>query len=148
MKYEEYLELFNQIKLSKTNLELLKRLKDSEINPNINELLIPKYRDLITYKYSESVANIKKELNIIFSDINYLDLTLVTFKKEINYIKELININILPLENQKELRNTIQEETNKTYEILIKEANKEDPTGTLALTIKNNEIKWSDNNEL
>ena len=60
----------------------------------------------------------------------------------------MIDINLLPDNIKEELRTKIKEETTNTYNILIKEANREDPNGILALTIKNNEIKWSDNNEL
>lgn len=148
MTYEEYLNLFAEIKNTSSNLELLNKLKKGNINPNFIELLIPKYQDLIIDKFTLSISKLKKDLYTIFSDRNYLDLYLVNFKKEIKYLQAMIDINLLPDNIKEELRTKIKEETTNTYNILIKEANREDPNGILALTIKNNEIKWSDNNEL
>ncbi len=148
MTYEEYLNLFTEIKNTSSNLELLNKLKEGNINPNFIELLIPKYQDLIIDKFTLSISKLKKDLYTIFSDRNYLDLYLVNFKKEIKYLLAMIDINLLPDNIKEDLRTKIKEETTNTYNILIKEANREDPNGILALTIKNNEIKWSDNNEL
>lgn len=148
MTYEDYLNLFDEIKNTSSNLELLNKLKEGNINPNFIELLIPKYQDLIIDKFTLSISKLKKDLYTIFSDRNYLDLYLVNFKKEIKYLLAMIDINLLPDNIKEDLRTKIKEETTNTYNILIKEANREDPNGILALTIKNNEIKWSDNNEL
>ncbi len=148
MTYEEYLELFKKLKTPNYNNELLNKLKNSPVNSNLQELLSEKYRDVIIYKFSESVKKIKSALTTIFDDINYLDIILVNFKKEIKYLKEMIDITILTPEEQQTLINTIKDETDKTYEILIKEANIEDKSGAMALIINNNRIKWSDNNEL
>ena len=145
MTYEEYLNLFNELKTPTYNNELLNKLKTMPINPNLQELLSPKYEDLINYKFTESVKKIKTDLPTIFDDNNYLDLYLVNFKKEINYLLEMLKIDLLPPNTKEQLAKTIKEGTDKIYEILINEANREDLTGIYALTIKNNQIKWSDN---
>lgn len=145
MTYEEYLNLFNELKTPTYNNELLNKLKTMPINPNLQELLSPKYEDLINYKFTESVKKIKTDLPTIFDDNNYLDLYLVNFKKEINYLLEMLKIDLLPPSTKEQLTKTIKEGTDKIYEILINEANREDLTGIYALTIKNNQIKWSDN---
>ena len=145
MTYEEYLNLFNELKNPTYNNELLNKLKTMPINPNLQELLSPKYEDLINYKFTESVKKIKTDLPTIFDDNNYLDLYLVNFKKEINYLLEMLKIDLLPPSTKEQLAKTIKEGTDKIYEILINEANREDLTGIYALTIKNNQIKWSDN---
>lgn len=143
MNYEEYLQLFNELKESSLNVDIINRLKNIPLNTNIQEMLEPKYIDIINYKLSNSISKIKNELGNIFDDVNYLDMSLVNFKKEINYIKELSTIKILTQAHQEEINNNIKLETEKVYNILIKEANIIDPTGIYALTIKNNEIKWS-----
>lgn len=145
MTYEEYLNLFNELKTPTYNNELLNKLKTIPINPNLQELLSPRYEDLINYKFTESVKKIKTDLPTIFDDNNYLDLYLVNFKKEINYLLEMLKIDLLPPSTKEQLTKTIKEGTDKIYEILINEANREDLTGIYALTIKNNQIKWSDN---
>ncbi len=148
MNYEEYLNIFNKLKTSTYNIETLNELKNTPINTNIQEMLIPKYIELIKYKFSESIKKIKVDLYSIFDDVNYLDLILVNFKKEINYLLEMINLNILTTDKKIELIKLIKDETNHTYDILLKKANNVDPKGNMTLTINNNKIKWRDNNEL
>lgn len=143
MNYEEYLNIFNELKSSNLNVELLDKLKNTPLNNNVVELLEPKYMDIIMYKFSLSISKIKNELSNIFDDVNYLDLTLVNFKKDIKYILEMININILQEKNKESLLTKIQTDTENTYDILIKEANYIDQTGMFAMAIKNNKIKWS-----
>ncbi len=144
MNYEAYLDLFEKIKNSNMNLEALTQLKNSAINNNLLELLEPKYTEVILYIFSRSIKSIINDLTNIFSDVNILDMDLVTFKKEINYIRQLINIDILSKETKDLLFNKIKQETDNTYDILLKEARRIDPTGIYEITIKNNRIKWSD----
>ncbi len=148
MSYEEYLNLFNELKLSKTNYAVLKKLQETPVNTNILELLGPKYVDVIIEIFERSIKTIINELSNIFNDVNYLDLALVTFKKEILFIKDLINIDILDSESKEKISKKIKEETENTFQILIRKADELDPTGVYGLTIKNNKIKWSDTNEL
>lgn len=144
MNYEAYLALFDKIKNSNMNLEALTQLKNSAINNNLLELLEPKYTEVILYIFSRSIKSIINDLTNIFSDVNILDMDLVTFKKEINYIRQLINIDILSKETKDLLFNKIKQETDNTYDILLKEARRIDSTGIYEITIKNNRIKWSD----
>lgn len=148
MSYEEYLNLFNELKLSKTNYAVLKKLQETPVNINILELLGPKYVDVIIEIFERSIKTIINELSNIFNDVNYLDLALVTFKKEILFIKDLINIDILDSESKEKISKKIKDETENTFQILIRKADELDPTGVYGLTIKNNKIKWSDTNEL
>lgn len=142
MSYEEYINLFNDIKTFDTNLEKLEILKKTPVNPNIKELLIPKIIDLIKYKFQKTISKIKDNLDELFDDINYLDLSLVNFKKEINYIIDLIDNPIINEKDQEELLKMVYNDTDKVYDILIKEADNIDRNGTISIVIKNNRIKW------
>ena len=142
MSYEEYINLLNDIKTFDTNLEKLEILKKTPVNPNIKELLIPKIIDLIKYKFQKTISKIKDNLDQLFDDINYLDLSLVNFKKEINYIIDLIDNPIINEKDQEELLKMVYNDTDKVYDILIKEADNIDRNGTISIVIKNNRIKW------
>ena len=142
MSYEEYINLFNDIKTFDTNLEKLEILKKTPVNPNIKELLIPKIIDLIKYKFQKTISKIKDNLDQLFDDINYLDLSLVNFKKEINYIIDLIDNPIINEKDQEELLKMVYNDTDKVYDILIKESDNIDRNGTISIVIKNNRIKW------
>ena len=61
-----------------------------------------------------------------------------------NYLHELIKIKQIPNDIQSERIKKLKEDTNKVYDILIKEADKYDYTGVFSMTIKNNMIKWSE----
>lgn len=148
MNYEEWLNIIDTLKKGSTDKTLLEKMQNAEINENINNMLIPKLIELIKARFTISINKIINNLGEIFSDINYLDMTLVNFKKEINYIKELIELKQIPVNQKIEISNEIIQGVNDTYKILNNEAINIDPKGTYAQIIEYNKIKWSDNNEL
>lgn len=144
MEYNEWLIVLEKLTSSNSNIDLLNTLKNTEINPNFNDILIPKIENMITSRFQISIDKIIKDLEYMFTDTNFLDLSLLNLKKEINYTLELCRLKQLPIEKQELLEKNIKEETKKTYEILINQANKIDYTGSLATIINNNKIKWSE----
>ena len=144
MTYEEWLTIIDEIKTPTLNTQKLDLLKNTPINPNINDLIIPKLEDAINTRFSNAVKKIINNLDEIFYDKDMLDLEMVNFKKEIKYIMELISLKQLPELTQNVLKANIKGETNKVYEILKKEANQIDYTGIFASIIDNNRIKWSE----
>ena len=143
MSYEEWLDNLEILKKENNN-KILEELKNEEINNNINNILYPKIINVIKEKFKISINKIITDLDLIFNDKNYLDLYLIDFKKNIKFIIELTNLKQLPFDKKEDLKKEIINGTEDTYNILIKESKKEDPTGMLELTIKNNRIKWSD----
>lgn len=144
MNYESWINTLDSLKEGYIDKDALKKMQESEINDNINGMLIIKIEDLIRNRFQKTIDKIINNLSEIFTDINYLDLTLVNFKKEINYITEIVKLKQMPIEKQTELQNLIKNGTEKTYDILTNEAINIDPKGMYALTITNNKIKWSD----
>ena len=144
MTYEEWLTTIEQLTTTNTNQDLLNKLKQEPINTNLSSMIVPKLVNLINNRFNLSVEKITKELEFIFEDINYLDLSLLNFKKEINYLFELINIQQIPQDIKEKCINKYKQDTNKVYDILIKEADRYDYTGVASMTIKNNMIKWSE----
>ena len=144
MTYEEWLITIENLKNTNINQELLDKIKNTDINENINNMLIPKITSMLKYRFDESVNKITRDIYQIFSDHNYLDLALLNFKKEIKYLIELTNIKQLPNDIKEQLINKFKTDTEKVYNILLNKANTEDYTGILSMTINNNRIKWSE----
>lgn len=144
MTYEEWLSTIEQLNTTNTNQDLLNKLKQEPVNNNLSSMIVPKLVKLINNRFELSVNKIIKELEYIFTDINYLDLSLLNFKKEIKYLLELINLQHIPEDIKQNSSNKLKQDTNKVYDILIKEADKYDYTGVASMTIKNNMIKWSE----
>lgn len=143
MPYEEWLDNLEILKKENNN-EILEKLKNEEINNNINNMLYPKIIFIIKEKFKTSINKIITDLYLMFDDKNYLDLYLINFKKNLKFIQEMINLKQIPFDKKENLKKEIIEGTDEVYDILIKESRKEDPTGMLELTIKNNKIKWSE----
>ena len=143
MSYEEWL---NNIELlnNKDDLNVLKSLEQAPYNDNINELLLPKLKQLIDNKLVKSINNIIKNLDFMYNDTNYMDICMIEFKKNINFIEKLIKLKQIPTNDQQELIAKLKDETNKTYEILERESIAIDDKGILQMIIRNNRIKWSD----
>lgn len=144
MTYEEWLSTIEKLTSTNINQELLNKLKQEPINTNLKDLILPKLLKLIQNRFDLSVNKITNELEFLFNDVNYLDLSLLNYKKEMNYLLELIKINQIPQDIQLEKINKLKEDTEKVYNILIKEADRYDYTGVFSMTIKNNMIKWSE----
>lgn len=144
MTYEEWLNTIEKLTSANNNQELLNKLKQEPINTNLQDRILPKLLRLIQNRFDLSVNKIINELEFLFSDVNYLDLSLLNYKKEMNYLLELIKINQIPQDIQQERINKLKEDTDKVYNILIKEADRYDYTGVFSMTIKNNMIKWSE----
>ena len=147
MSYEEWLNNIEQL-TNKNDYNILKEIENVPYNANLDDLLTPKLVDLINNKLAKSITNIVNNLEYIYSDQNELDICMIEFKKNIQFIYKLIKIKQLKPEKQKELNDMLKDETNKTYDILEKQAIKFDNIGIFQMIIKNNRIKWSDNNEL
>ena len=144
MTYEEWLSTIEQLNTTNTNQDLLNKLKQEPVNTNLSSMIVPKLNNLINNRFELSVNKIIKELEYIFTDINYLDLALLNFKKEIKYLLELINIPQIPQDLKTSNIEKLKADTAKVYDILIKEADRNDYTGVASMTIKNNMIKWSE----
>jgi hypothetical protein len=144
MTYEEWLNTIELLTTTNTNQDLLNKLKQEPVNTNLSSMIVPKLNNLINNRFELSVNKIIKELEYIFTDINYLDLALLNFKKEIKYLLELINIPQIPQDLKTSNIEKLKADTAKVYDILIKEADRNDYTGVASMTIKNNMIKWSE----
>lgn len=143
MKYEEWLEILKELKQS-SDIEKIEKLKKEPINSNINDLLQPKIESLIIERFRNSVNKIINQLDNILSDPNILDLSLISFKKEIILTKELANLKQLSSESKNELNDMLKDETNKVFDILIKESHNIDYTGSTERIINNSRINWSE----
>lgn len=143
MNYEDLIKLIDELGNS-NNQELLDKMITGEVNLNIRDMVEPKIENLVYLKLSKAMKKIVRDLTEIFSDVNYLDLALVNYKKEINFIREIASINYISSEMRDKLNTKIKDDTDKIYDILIKEANRVDQSGILSMTIKNNKIRWED----
>lgn len=143
MNYEQWLNFIEELKINITS-EKIKKIQNIEYNENIQGILEPKLINLVKEKFQNIISKIIKELPLIFSDINYLELNLINFKKQITQLLELIKIKQFSINNQTKLIEMIKTESNNIYDILMKESNKNDPTGIFSMTINNNKIKWSE----
>jgi hypothetical protein len=144
MTYEEWLSSIEEINKTSINMTVLEKMKNAEINMNINEMLYPKLVSAIRNRFTNSINKIINSLDIVFSDKNYLDLELLNFKKELKFLDELTRLKQIPDEIKIDLFSTLVNESNNVYNILEKEADKIDYTGVYGSIIRNNRIKWSE----
>ena len=147
MNYQEWLDVIETLRVSNKD-DLIKRIAEEPENPNISNLLAPKLDQLIKDRFQKSINKIIGSLETMFEDENNLDLDLLNFKKEVLKTKELLENKQMTEDHKQILNDMIKRECDNVYNILIKEADRDDDTGVLSMVIKNNRIKWSDNNEL
>ena len=120
MKYEEWLNIIESLNNTSTNQDILNKLKKEPLNTNLEYLISPKLNNMIEKRFELSINKIIKELDFIFSDVNYLDLALLNFKKEIKYLLELTKINQVPIDIRVNQTNNIIKGTKEVYDILKK----------------------------
>ena len=58
MQYEEWLNILEELKTSSTNIDTLKRMQNADVNPNFNNMLVPKLEDLIRTKFNYNIEKI------------------------------------------------------------------------------------------
>lgn len=148
MNYNDIITCINNLSNRQQNIIYLEQLENANISEGIIEMVIPKIIDLIKLRANKLIKDIISNLEIMFNDINMLDYELVKVKKEITFINRLISIKHLPLNIKNNLKQTLKDDITNMYNILKKEANTIDYTGYYELIIKNNEYKWSEENEL
>lgn len=144
MTYQEWIENIKLLNNRQMNIEVLTKIENEPLNPNIQEMLVPKLEELITYRTNITLQEILASLELIFNDINELDYALVKFKKEISYIIRLVRINQMPQDNQQRILKKFKEDIIEVYNVLKQEADVLDYTGSYSTIIKNNEYKWSE----
>lgn len=144
MNYQEWLDNIQKLEQNQNDIKILEKLENEEINNDIQEMLVPKLQLLITKKTNYIISNLIKEIEIMYSDINQLDYSLVKFKKDVSFIYRLINLKQIPNNEQEYIKKKFKEDIEETYNILKKEADLIDYTGAFSQTITNNEYKWSD----
>lgn len=142
MSYDEWIDSINTL-VNKNDIEIKDKLLNEKYNENLVNQLEPKLVDLIKIKFNKSVNNIIGSLDDILSDNYSLDLALLEFRKKVKFIYELTDIKELSDEKKELLKNMIIEESDRVFDILLKNARITDSYGILEQTIKNNRIKWS-----
>ena len=147
MTYEEWLALIDLLKKSPKK-EYIEKLTNEPVNENLKAALVPKIKSMVTDRFENIINNIIKSLEYMYEDENILDIELVNFRKSIKQIIELIDNKYLTDQEKEDLRKTIKEQTEETYKILERDSINHDEEGIFYQIIKNNRIKWSDNNEL
>ena len=142
MSYDEWIDSINTL-INKNDIDTKDKLLNEKYNENLVNQLEPKLVDLIKIKFNKSVNNIIGSLDDILSDNYSLDLALLEFRKKVKFIYELTDIKELRDEKKELLKNMIKEESDRVFDILLKNARITDSYGILEQTIKNNRIKWS-----
>ena len=147
MNYQEWLDAIEELTKS-NNFLILEKLEKEPINESINHLIEDKLINLINNRTQYSLNKIVIELNNMYSDQYQFDMQLIIFKKDIEFSLRLLKLKQISKEKYDEALSDLKKEVEESYKILDKTALEIDPNGNLSLIIKNNRIKWSDNNEL
>ena len=147
MNYNEWLELLDILTKSSDN-NYIEKVLNEPLNPNLIDKIKPKIINMIHERLAYLVKNITINLDEIFNDKYMLDIELVNFRKSIIQTLNLINNNYLTEAEKRNLITKLNEDIDKVYTILEKEALISDETGELLSIVKNNRIKRNDENEL
>lgn len=148
MEYNKFIEIIEKMVKSHNNKTLLENLQSLNLSPDLENYVIPKIDDLVSALLTKSINSILKNINNIFSDRNYLDLTLLEFIKDLVYINNIIKCTVTDDEYKTKIHNKVLENADKVFDILLKEAKKHDYIGEYTHIINNYKKKWSEKNEL
>ena len=143
MTYDEWLATLKRLEKNSFTEDVLK-VTSEPTNENLKSFIVPKLLACLRTKFNYSVSKIKENLDLLYEDENELDLELVNFKKSITTIISLLNNKQLSQKEMIDNYNKLKEDTDEVYEILLKQADRNDDTGVTSSIIKRNRIKWSD----
>lgn len=142
MSYDEWIQSLEILK-NTNNKEIKEKLVSEEYNPNIADKIETKVLELIDFKLNKAIKSIISSIGEMLSNSFSLDMFMIEFKKKILFIDELLNIKQISVKKKELAKENLKNETEKVYNILIKESRGMDPYGIFETTIKNNKIKWS-----
>jgi hypothetical protein len=138
MSYAEWVELFEKFRNTNLDKDQLNYLLSLDNNPSIQERLTEKFSILLNDRLQLSVNKLISDLDIIFSDQNYMDFMLVSFRKEVDYILQMLQVKILTDESRNNIRSEIKNKVDEIMKIMDDKALEIDYTGVLSMMIKNN----------
>jgi len=142
VSYDEWIQSLEILK-NTNNKEIKEKLVSEEYNPNIADKIETKVLELIDFKLNKAIKSIISSIGEMLSNSFSLDMFMIEFKKKILFIDELLNIKQISVKKKELAKENLKNETEKVYNILIKESRGMDPYGIFETTIKNNKIKWS-----
>ncbi len=142
MSYDEWIQSLEILK-NTNNKEIKEKLVSEEYNPNIADKIETKVLELIDFKLNKAIKSIISSIGEMLSNSFSLDMFMIEFKKKVLFIDELLNIKQISVKKKELAKENLKNETEKVYNILIKESRGMDPYGIFETTIKNNKIKWS-----
>jgi hypothetical protein len=142
VSYDEWIQSLEILK-NTNNKEIKEKLVSEEYNPNIADKIETKVLELIDFKLNKAIKSIISSIGEMLSNSFSLDMFMIEFKKKVLFIDELLNIKQISVKKKELAKENLKNETEKVYNILIKESRGMDPYGIFETTIKNNKIKWS-----
>ena len=142
MTYYEWISTFEELKTGPRNEELLNKLYDKniELEGNILYRFIVHVNDLVRTRLKNSLEGILSKLKIIYHDSNAISLEIINIKKELAFAKKIINLPVIPKENQEKFSTTLQGFADEISEALETSIAGIDTTGEIILMIKNSKI--------
>lgn len=140
MIYEEWIRNIDELS-KKNDKNILLLMQQEDKNEYICDMLEPKLENLVYFKIRKMVSKLSSEISNMFMDHNYLDLMLVNYNKDKKFILGICEIKQMSSDVRDKLIKKVNDETERVFEMLIREANKVDMSGVLGMTIKNNMIR-------
>lgn len=142
MTYYEWITNIEQLKKGPRDEELLKTLYNStiELEGNILYRFIKHINDLVRTRLKICLEKLLSKIEIIYNDNNALSLEIINIKKELSFAKKIINLPVIPEENKKIFKETLQKFANEIDESLTSSIEGIDNNGEALRMIKNSKI--------
>ena len=142
MTYYEWITNLEKLKTGPRDEALLIILYNSKIDlvGNILYRFIKHINDVVRTRLKDTLDGILLKMNTIYNDTNAISLEVINIKKELAFSKKIINLPVIPEENKKKFRETLQNFANEINEALEMSVTGLDTTGAAVMMIKNSKI--------
>lgn len=142
MTYFDWVLNLEQLKTGPRDEVLLEKLYNNTIDltGSILYRFIRHINDVIRSRLKNTLEGILFKISSIYTDNNALSLEIINIKKELSFAKKIINLPVIPEENKKKFKETLQKFADEINESLESSVTGIDKNGEAITMIRNSKI--------
>jgi len=139
--YAEWICILDDLKTKNNDSEVLVCMKNGtlEWQVHVADRFLKKLTDVLKYRTDEAIDKFAKEQKRINGNEGQIIQSLLSLRKELIFLLQVVDINAIPNEDRKKLKEIIVENANSIQKSLEDSA-KDDRSGKMSSIVKNNRV--------
>ena len=139
--YAEWISILDELKTKTNDSEVLVCMKNGtlEWQVHVADRFIKKLIDVVKFRIDRAIDKFAKEQRASNGNESQIIQSLLSLRKELIFLLQVVDINAIPNEDRKKLKEIIVENANSIQKSLEDSA-KDDRSGKMSSIVKNNRV--------